>query len=95
MYPLLCSPWILETAKAAQGSVDLTYMESAVATDDTHLTITLSQPTSIFLNTLASVGIVPEHAYSEDYGQVRYIMEYNAGSRVGYYTIPYHINMHW
>ena len=34
-------------------------------------------------------------AYSEDYGQVRYIMEYNAGSRVGYYTIPYHINMHW
>ncbi len=28
-------------------------------------------------------------------GQVRYIMEYNAGSRVGYYTIPYHINMHW
>lgn len=34
-------------------------------------------------------------AYSEDYGQVRYIMEYNAGSRVGNYTIPYHINMHW
>ena len=30
-----------------------------------------------------------------DSGQVRYIMEYNAGSRVGYYTIPYHINMHW
>lgn len=30
-----------------------------------------------------------------DYGQVRYIMEYNAGSPVGYYTIPYHINMHW
>ena len=34
-------------------------------------------------------------AYSEDYGQVRYIMEYNAGSPVGYYTIPYHINIHW
>ena len=31
----------------------------------------------------------------DDSGQVRYIMEYNAGSRVGYYTIPYHINMHW
>ena len=30
-----------------------------------------------------------------DSGQVRYIMEYNAGSRVGYYTIPHHINMHW
>lgn len=58
----------LETAKAAQGAVDLTYMESAVARDDTTVVITLTQPTSIFLNTLASVGIVPEHAYSEDYG---------------------------
>jgi peptide/nickel transport system substrate-binding protein len=59
----------LETAKEAQGSVDLTYMESAKAADDSTVVITLSQPTSIFLNTLASVGIVPEHAYSEDYGR--------------------------
>lgn len=59
----------LETAKAAQGSVDLTYMESAVAQDDTTVVVTLSKPTSVFLNTLASVGIVPEHAYSEDYGR--------------------------
>lgn len=58
----------LETAKAARGSVDLTYMESAEATDDTTVVVTLSQPTSIFLNTVASVGIVPEHAYSEGYG---------------------------
>lgn len=58
----------LETAKKAQGSVDLTYMESAVAKDDTTVVITLVEPTSIFLNTLASVGIVPKHAYSEDYG---------------------------
>lgn len=58
----------LETAKAAQGSVDLTYMERAVAKDDTTVEITLRKPTSIFLNTLASVGIVPEHAYGEDYG---------------------------
>lgn len=58
----------LETARAAQGSVDLTYMEQAVAEDDSTVVITLSRPTSIFLNTLASVGIVPEHAYSEDYG---------------------------
>ena len=58
----------LETAKAAQGAVDLTYMESAVAQDDTTVVITLSKPTSIFLNTLASIGIVPEHAYSDDYG---------------------------
>lgn len=58
----------LETAKAAQGAVDLTYMESAVAWDDTTVVITLTQPASIFLNTLASVGIVPEHAYGGDYG---------------------------
>lgn len=58
----------LETAKAAQGAVDLTYMESAVAQDDKTVVITLSKPTSIFLNTLASVGIVPEHAYGDDYG---------------------------
>lgn len=58
----------LETAKAAKGSVDLTYMESASAQDEQTLVVTLSKPTSIFLNTLASIGIVPEHAYSEDYG---------------------------
>ena len=59
----------LETAKEAKGSVDFSYMESAVAEDDDTVIITLSKPTSIFLNTLASVGIVPEHAYDEDYGR--------------------------
>ena len=44
-------------------------MESAVAKDDTTVVITLSAPTSIFLNTLASVGIVPAHAYGADYGR--------------------------
>ena len=58
----------LETAKQAMGSVDLTYMEKAVAADDFTVEITLSRPTSIFLNTLASVGIVPEHAYGPEYG---------------------------
>lgn len=59
----------LERAKAAMGVVDLTYMESAVATGDFTVEIELNRPTSIFLNTLASIGIVPEHAYSEDYGK--------------------------
>ena len=58
----------LETAKAAQASVDLTFLEKAEATDDTTVVVTLSKPTSMFLNTMASLGIVPEHAYSEDYG---------------------------
>ena len=38
----------LETAKAARGSVDLTYMESAVAKDGATVEITLSQPTPSF-----------------------------------------------
>ncbi len=58
----------LKTAKEAMGSVDLTYMEDAVAVNDVTLVVSLSRPTSIFLNTLASVGIVPEHAYGPDYG---------------------------
>ena len=58
----------LETAKAAKGSIDLTFLDSAVAQDDFTVVITLNTPTFWFLNTLASVGIVPEHAYSESYG---------------------------
>lgn len=58
----------LETAKAAQGSVDLTYMESATALDEATLRVVLSKPASIFLNTVASIGIVPMHAYDENYG---------------------------
>ena len=57
------------TAKAAQSAVDLTYVENAEAADESTLVVTLSKPTSVFLNTLASVGIVPEHAYDEDYGR--------------------------
>lgn len=59
----------LEKAKASKSSIDLTYMESAVALSETTLEIKLSSPTSIFLNTLASIGIVPKHAYDSDYGR--------------------------
>ena len=57
-----------ETAKAAQSSVDLTFLEAVEAPDDTTVVFTLSRPTSTFLNTIASVGIVPEHAYGPNYG---------------------------
>lgn len=33
-------------------------------------------------------------AYNK-YGTVRYIMEYNAGSPVGLYTVPYHMDIQW
>ncbi len=57
-----------ETAATSQSSLDLTFMEKVEATSDTHVVFTLKKPTSTFLNTLATVGIVPEHAYGEDYG---------------------------
>lgn len=56
------------TAKAAQASVDLTFLEKAEATDDFTVVFTLSRPTSVFLHTAASLGIVPAHAYGPDYG---------------------------
>lgn len=54
---------------ADQTSADLAYADKAEKTDDFTVCITLKQPISFFLNTLASIGIVPEHAYDpETYG---------------------------
>ncbi len=57
-----------ETAKAAQASIDLTFLERVEALNDTTVVFTLTRPTSVFLNTVASLGIIPQHAYGEDYG---------------------------
>ncbi len=57
-----------ETAKTAQASIDLTFLEKVEAINDTTVTFLLSKPTSVFLNTIASVGIIPAHAYGADYG---------------------------
>lgn len=65
----------------ATGSVvDLTMVDSAVATDDTHVVVHLNKPFNALLFTLAVVGIVPEHAYSDSYGEEpigsgRYLLE--------------------
>ena len=56
------------TAKSSQSSLDLTFMDKVEAPDDVTVVFTLKKPTSTFLNTVATVGIVPEHAYDEDYG---------------------------
>ena len=53
-------------SKAAEA--DLSMVEKAVATDDTHVEITMAKPYNALLYTLAVVGIVPEHAHGEDYG---------------------------
>ena len=52
-----------ETAKTSQSSLDLTFLEKVEAPDDRTVVFTMSKPTSTFLNTVATVGIVPEHAY--------------------------------
>lgn len=57
------------TAKESQSSLDLTFMEKAEATDDFTVEFTLNKATATFLNTVATIGIVPEHAYSQDYGR--------------------------
>lgn len=56
------------TAKKAAGAVDLTFMDSVKAIDDTHVEFTLKKPWSVFPDTLASVGIIAPHAYGKDYG---------------------------
>ena len=51
------------------SSSDLAYVEKAEAVEEFTVEVTLKQPVSIFLNTVSSIGIVPEHAYDpETYG---------------------------
>ena len=57
-----------ETAKAAKASIDLTFLEAVETPDDYTVVFTLTRPTSVFLNTVACLGIVPSHAYGPDYG---------------------------
>lgn len=57
-----------DIAKESQSSLDLTFMEQVEVLDEFTVSFRLKKPTATFLNTLASVGIVPAHGYSEDYG---------------------------
>lgn len=55
------------TAKNSQSTLDLTYMQSCEATGEYTLRFTLYAPTSSFINTIATIGIVPAHAYDGNY----------------------------
>jgi peptide/nickel transport system substrate-binding protein len=57
------------TAAAGSGSLDLSMLEKAVAVDNYTVEFYLNDPQSTFLNKLVALGIVPEHAYNESYGQ--------------------------
>lgn len=51
------------------GVVDLAALETATATDGYTVEIRLKKPQSTFVNRLISLGIVPEHAYDENYAR--------------------------
>lgn len=56
-----------KTAAGRQTSLDLTFMKDVQATGDHEVTFTLTAPNSSFIDTIAFVGIVPEHAYGAGY----------------------------
>ena len=73
---------------------DFTMLEKAVAVDDTTVEFQMNKPFSIWPYTMAIVGIVPEHAYDENYGQNpigsgRYIMkQWDKGQQVIFEANP-------
>ena len=70
------------------------YNKEAVAVDDTTVEFHMNKPFSIWPYTMAIVGIVPEHAYDENYGQHpigsgRYILkQWDKGQQVIFEANP-------
>lgn len=65
---------------AEASECDLSMVKEATATDDTTVAISMEKPFNALLYTLAVVGIVPEHAYDDSYGDKpigsgRYLLE--------------------
>ena len=54
---------------ANSSGVDLSVLKNAVALDNYTVEFTLNDPQTTFIHKLAAVGIVPEHAYNETYGE--------------------------
>ncbi len=73
---------------------DFTMLKEAVALDDSTVEFHMERPYSIWPYTMAEVGIVPQHAYGEDYGQRpigsgRYIMaQWDKGQQVIFEANP-------
>lgn len=85
---------INSVAQGDTSEADLSMVDTAVATDDHVLEVRLSKPYNALLFTLAVLGIVPEHAYGEDYGSApigsgRYMLEqWDKGQQVIFTTNP-------
>lgn len=58
----------IKKAMSRPSALDLTMVADVKALDDTHVEFTLKKPWSSFPYTLTSVGIVPQHAYTDTYG---------------------------
>ncbi|WP_233505450.1 ABC transporter substrate-binding protein [Sporosarcina sp. BI001-red] len=75
-------------AKNSDSVIDLGNLENVIASDDHTVVFTLKQPDSTFTTHLASIGIVPQHAYSENYhekpiGSGPYqLVEWNRGQQL-------------
>lgn len=73
---------------------DFSMLKEAVAVDDTTVEFHMNKPYSIWPYTMAITGIVPEHAYDENYGQNpigsgRYIMkQWDKGQQVIFEANP-------
>lgn len=73
---------------------DFTMLKEAVAVNDTTVEFYMNEPYSIWPYTMTTVGIVPEHAYSETYGlnpigSGRYIMkQWDQGQQVIFESNP-------
>lgn len=73
---------------------DFTMLKQAEAVDDTTVVFHMERPYSIWPYTMAIVGIVPEHAYSADYGEHpigsgRYILkQWDRGQQVIFEANP-------
>lgn len=73
---------------------DFTMLKEAVAADETTVEFHLEEPFAIWPYTMAIVGIVPEHAYDENYGQNpigsgRYVMkQWDKGQQVIFEANP-------
>ena len=76
------------------SSADLSMVDSAVAVSDTMVELHLNKPYNALLYTLAVLGIVPEHAYDDAYGEHpigsgRYMLEqWDRGQQVILYANP-------